>query len=108
MGTVKSSVLQLRMAVLWKWSRMVPATLGLALALVGCSNGGGNSGGPGATSVVYTESNEPAANTILAFRRASDGALTPLSGSPFDLRGAGLANPTESLGPPDKDTPIVT
>lgn len=83
------------------------AAAGLAVLLAGCG-GDNNNSNTRATNVVYTESNEPAANTILAFRRASDGTLTPLTGSPFSLNGQGLANPQENFGPADKDTPIIT
>ncbi len=67
----------------------------LAMSLFGCD--GSNSSNNRATNVLYTESNEPGANTILAYRRASDGTLSPLPGSPFDLRGRGLENPTENI-----------
>ena len=84
------------------------AAVGLAVNLFGC--GGGNSGSKSAadSKLLYTESNDPTRNVILAFRRASDGSLTPLASSPIDLRGQGFANPQEQPGPPDADQQIVT
>src|SRR5436309_3296862 len=73
----------------------------VALSLFGCE--GSNSTDSRATNVLYTESNEPGGNTILAYRRASDGSLSLLPGSPFDLKGLGLENPTETVGPSDAD-----
>ncbi len=74
-------------------------------ALFGC--GGGSGCNTTATNVVYTQSNEPGGNPLLAYRRAADGTLTPPPGSPFDLKGTGLANPMEVLGPPDDDQQII-
>lgn len=79
----------------------------LPLALSGCG-GGGNSNGARAANVLYTESNDPAGNKLLAYSRAADGSLTPLAGFPFDLKGQGLANPTEAIGPADSDQQIIT
>jgi 6-phosphogluconolactonase (cycloisomerase 2 family) len=79
--------------------------IGAALPLFGC--GGGGIAGTQATSILYTESNDPTQNTLLAFTRASDGTLTPLPGSPFDLKGQGLANDQEMLGPPDADQQVI-
>jgi len=95
--TVRRAVAKKRPAMLFAGL----LTAGLAISLFGCE--GSNNAGSRATNVLYTQSNEPAANTILAFRRASDGSLTPLPGSPFDTRGQGLANPTENVGPSDAD-----
>jgi 6-phosphogluconolactonase (cycloisomerase 2 family) len=86
--------------------RIVPALplLGLSLVLCGCS---GDSHNDTARNVLYTSSNDPAANTIIAYSRAADGTLTPLSGSPFDLKGQGLPNPNEDFGPPDDDQQVI-
>ncbi len=73
----------------------------LAMSMFGCE--GSNSANSRATNVLYTESNEPTGNTILAYRRAADGSLSLLTGSPFDLKGLGLENPTENVGPSDAD-----
>lgn len=61
------------------------------------------------TNVLYVESNDPAPgqNTVLAYRRAADGSLAPLAGSPFRTGGTGVANPTQRLGPDDVDQNIV-
>ena len=47
--------------------------------------------------VVYIESNTPV-NTILGFRRDSNGHLTPLPGSPYATGGSGV-HPTADLSP---------
>ena len=57
--------------------------------------------------VVYVESNDSAGNAILAYRRASDGSLTMLPGSPFSTGGLGVS-PSTSLGPYDSDGEIIT
>ncbi|HKG90496.1 MAG TPA: beta-propeller fold lactonase family protein [Gemmatimonadaceae bacterium] len=61
------------------------------------------------TNVLYVQSNVPAANmnSVLAYRRAADGSLTPLSGSPFLTGGAGVGNPMQILGPQDVDQNMV-
>jgi 6-phosphogluconolactonase (cycloisomerase 2 family) len=78
----------------------------------GSSAGGGGSGGaPEAApkNVLYIEKNDPAdnANAVLAFKRAVDGSLTPLATPSFPTGGAGIANPTQGLGPDDSDLEIV-
>ena len=59
--------------------------------------------------VVYVQSNDftPGQNSVLAYRRAADGSLTPLPGSPFLTGGTGVANPAQMLGPDDVDQNIV-
>jgi DNA-binding beta-propeller fold protein YncE len=61
-----------------------------------------------AKNVLYVETNDitPGKNAILAFTRAADGSLTPLSGSPFAIGGTGIGNPTQGLGPDDSDQEI--
>lgn len=47
-------------------------------------------------------------NSIVAYKRGSDGSMTPLPGSPFFTGGTGINNSTNGkLGPNDNDTPIV-
>jgi 6-phosphogluconolactonase (cycloisomerase 2 family) len=60
--------------------------------------------------VVYVESNIATAqgNSILAYRRDQSGRLTPLPGSPFATRGAGIVDPSLALGPFDSDQQIIT
>ena len=61
----------------------------------------------GTSGVVYVESNDPAGNAILAYRRQADGSLTPLNGSPFPTGGLGVT-PSFNLGPFDSDQNIIT
>ena len=62
------------------------------------------------TGVVYVESNiaSPDGNSILAYLRGRNGALTPLPGSPFATHGSGILDPSLKLGPFDSDQLIVT
>lgn len=60
--------------------------------------------------VVYVESNlfGENANSILAFRRDEDGALTPLPGSPFLTSGSGVAiDDVPTVGAFDSDQNII-
>ena len=60
--------------------------------------------------VLYLQSANTAEgqNSIVAYRRDTDGTLTPLPGSPFLTGGTGIDNNTNGkLGPNDNDTPIV-
>lgn len=84
------------------------AAMGLVVNLFGCGGGNGGSKSAADSKLLYTESNDPTRNVILAYRRASDGSLTPLASSPIDLRGQGFANPQEQPGPPDADQQIIT
>ena len=52
------------------------------------------------------QSNDPGGNAIFAFKRAVDGSLTPLPGSPFSAKGLGIT-PTFALGPFDSDQEII-
>lgn len=58
---------------------------------------------PNLTGLVYTQSNIPApnSNTILAFRRDADGALTLLPEAPFPTGGAGISIDPDTLQPDD-------
>ena len=55
--------------------------------------------------VLYVESNStvPGKNAVLAYRRAANGSLTPLPGSPFLTGGTGWFDPTYAVGPFDGD-----
>lgn len=59
--------------------------------------------------VVYIESNIPTdnQNSILGYRRAADGSLTPLPGSPFLIGGRGFFISNPPLGPFDTDQEIL-
>lgn len=88
------------------------ASTALALgALASCTSDSTGPGSPNAlpTGVLYVEGNDPTAgqNAVLAYRRAADGSLTPLPGSPFRTGGTGVANPTQMLGPDDADQTVV-
>ena len=67
----------------------------------------GPKAGKGPSNVVYVESNDPACNTILAYKRQADGSLTMLPGAPFATGGLGIS-PTFDLGPYDSDGNIIT
>src|SRR5689334_17507002 len=61
-------------------------------------------------SVVYVESNNPAAgqNAVLAFRRnPATGALKELAGGPFLTGGTGFLNAQGQLGPDDSDREVI-
>ncbi len=61
------------------------------------------------TNVLYIENNVAVAgqNAILGYRRATDGTLSPLPGSPFLTSGKGVSNPKQVLGPDDSDQCIA-
>jgi 6-phosphogluconolactonase (cycloisomerase 2 family) len=61
---------------------------------------------PAPRGVVYVESNDPTGNAILAYKRADDGSLTPLKGSPFATGGLGVT-PSNALGPFDSDQNLI-
>ncbi len=92
------------------WSRRVRGTLLGAALLAGltpfgsapAAHAAGN-----ARDVVYVESNDPAGNAILAYRRHADGSLTMLPGSPFATGGLGDSFAT-NLGPFDVDSCLIT
>lgn len=83
------------------------AAMGLLLALSGC--GGGSGSNRTASNVLYVTSNDPAAgrNAMLGYRRAADGSLTALPGSPYLMGGTGVSNPAQLDGPDDDDQNIV-
>jgi hypothetical protein len=55
---------------------------------------------------VYTQTND-SKNAVVAFRRGDDGNLTPVIGSPFATKGAGIFNPAGVLGPGDNDQQVT-
>jgi hypothetical protein len=59
--------------------------------------------------VLYIISNDSRTNmnSVLAYRRGSDGSLTPLPGSPFLTNGTGQANPEDVVGPLDSDQDLI-
>jgi 6-phosphogluconolactonase (cycloisomerase 2 family) len=61
------------------------------------------------TEYVYVESNvkTPGGNSIFAFKRNTDGSLTPLNNSPFLTHGAGVQDSSLALGPYDSDQNIA-
>ena len=89
------------------------AMLLLSVFVSSCQDEINNPAGPSAgtlpTNVLYIENNVPVdgQNAILGYRRAADGTLTPLSGSPFLTGGKGVSNPTQKLGPDDSDQCIA-
>jgi len=84
-------------------SRMSVPLASLAAALAGPGIASAHTptaaGGPShANGYVYLDDNPAGANTISGFRRAPDGALTALPGSPFPAGGAGLGAGIGSQG----------
>ena len=81
----------------------------------GSSSGGSSSGGASSSSggpapvghFVYVQTNDTV-NGVFAWKRADDGSLTAVAGSPFATGGAGYLNPTQMLGPDDSDQELVT
>ncbi len=80
------------------------AAASLALLATAILSPPAGAGGP--KGVVYVESNDPAGNAILAYKRASDGSLSPLPGSPFQTGGLGVSFGTD-LGPFDSDQDLI-
>lgn len=83
-------------------------SFGLAVLLAGCS-GNSSPSNSTASNVLYVSTNDPASgrNAMLAYRRAADGSLTPLPGSPFLMGGTGVSNPAQLDGPDDDDQNII-
>jgi 6-phosphogluconolactonase (cycloisomerase 2 family) len=80
------------------------ATAGSAGEAAGASGEAGAS----ARGFVYIESNDPDQNAVLAFERAADGSLQPLSGGQFATSGKGITAGTDQrLGPLDSDRELV-
>jgi hypothetical protein len=91
--------------------RLLMAVAGSAAltTFLACNKHAGGPEGTDGGKIVYVESNDyhDNANAILAYRKMTDGTLTPLAGSPFLTHGAGVANPKQVLGPDDSDDPIA-
>ena len=88
--------------------RILIAAAVFSLLAVGCQKHSGGLGGiiPKTTSdVVYLETNDyhKGQNAVLAYRKNTDGTLSPVPGSPFKTYGEGIANPKQGLGPDDSD-----
>ena len=86
--------------------------LALSLTAIGAASGflGGCGGSiaPAPVGVLYTETNDPAGNAILGYRRSTtDGSLTALPGSPFAMGGRGVTNPELLDGPNDDDHQVI-
>ncbi len=98
-----------RRQALWKSGVSRIVALGcLAAILTGCG-GGSNGTSTTASGVLYVSSNDPASgrNAILGYRRAADGSLTALPGSPFLMGGTGVTNPAQLDGPDDDDQNVI-
>ncbi|MDQ6827311.1 MAG: beta-propeller fold lactonase family protein [Gemmatimonadota bacterium] len=80
-----------------------------AALLGGCTDSSTGPGAGAAANVLYVLSNDPAANqnSVFGYKRAGDGTLTAMAGSPFLTGGTGVANATQGLGPDDVDLPIT-
>ena len=84
------------------------APICIASALMAGDDDDDRKGGSNPSNVVYVNSNNPAHNAILAYRRNPlTGALTEMSGSPFATGGKGFYNNDERLGPDDHDQELV-
>jgi 6-phosphogluconolactonase len=90
---------------MYRWKRVV-LSLGVALALAELAVVTGSiPGAPTARAAaaeaagyVYVNDNASGTNTVAGFLRHADGSLTPLSGSPFAVGGAGTGTITGSQG----------
>ena len=93
-------------------ARILPAFTALALAalaLGSCKKADRNPDGQAGGTIFYVENNVAVdnQNAILAYRLGRDGRVEMLPGSPFLTGGAGVANPTQVLGPNDTDEPLA-
>jgi 6-phosphogluconolactonase len=70
----------------------------LATAITALAAGGVSAGQPDVVGQLYINDNTPGVNTVAAFDRHADGTLTPISGSPFDVGGAGTGQALASQG----------
>jgi DNA-binding beta-propeller fold protein YncE len=86
---------------------LILAPLCLGSALMAGDDDDEKAGGK-PSNVVYVNSNNPAHNAVIAYRRNPlTGALTEMSGSPFATGGKGFYNTNERLGPDDHDQELV-
>src|SRR5579859_2301857 len=75
------------------------SSLLLALGIAGTTTSAGSaSASPDVVGHLYVNDNTAGTNTIAAFDRHADGALTPLHGSPFSAGGAGTGHGIGSQG----------
>ena len=83
--------------------------IGLMVAVAGCNESSTEPIDEAPSNVLYLVSNVPTSgqNSVLGYRRAADGTLTALPGSPFLTGGSGTANPGQILGPDDVDFPLA-
>jgi hypothetical protein len=75
----------------------------------GSNDGSGSTcGGHACNGIVYIESNDPAANSIIGFQRAADGSLSSRATRTFKTGDLGItAGPDQRLGPLDSDQNLV-
>jgi 6-phosphogluconolactonase (cycloisomerase 2 family) len=80
---------------------------GTAALLMGC--GSDSNSNNSLSNVLYVTTNDPApgSNAVLGYRRAADGSLTPLPGSPYLMGGTGVSNPAQLDGPDDDDQNMI-
>lgn len=105
---------------LGRWSATL---IGVGLSMIACqepsietagvpSKGGRLADDALPTNVLYVANNNPdGEQSVLAFRRADDGTVTPLPGYPFSrfpTGGSGIPNPMQLLGPEDLDFALIT
>jgi hypothetical protein len=55
---------------------------------------------------VYAQTDDPAGNAILAYKRMDDGSVVPVKGMPFSTGGLGITT-TFALGPFDSDQEVI-
>jgi 6-phosphogluconolactonase (cycloisomerase 2 family) len=102
------------MKILNTYVKNIPVYLGIIISSFGfissCkddddddNNGNGGGGTPTEEEIIYIQTNDPAGNSVLAYRHTGDGNLTQITGSPFSTGGNGVANPMQMLGPDDSD-----
>ena len=87
--------------------RLGAALLATTAATLATTRNGGAATLP--RDVLYIESNnaQPGFNAIIAYKRAADGSVTPLAGSPFSTGGRGFFDPSYALGPFDTDQSLA-
>lgn len=78
--------------------------MGISTTLFSCRNSDNNNiSNSGQEEVIYINSDDPNGNTIIAYRHAYNGVLTPLAGSPFSTAGIGIANTLQLAGVDEAD-----
>src|SRR5262249_52636066 len=73
----------------------------VVLAIAAAVFAAGGAAAPGTSSVVghlYVNDNTTGVNTVAGFDRHADGTLTPMTGSPFAVGGAGTGHAAASQG----------